>query len=73
MRISLYHFKTIKVCMIQGNVYRIYPDDEQKTLIEKHIGCARFIYNRFLRIKKTFYDKFRINISPTELDKYLPT
>jgi len=58
--------------MKRGNVYRIYPDDEQKTLIEKHIGCARFIYNCFLRIKKTFYDKFRINISLLELDKYLP-
>jgi len=58
--------------MKRGNVYRIYPDDEQKTLIEKHIGCARFIYNSFLRIKKTFYDKFRINISLLELDKYLP-
>ncbi len=58
--------------MKRGNVYRIYPDDEQKTLIEKHIGCVRFIYNRFLSIKKTFYDKFRINISLTELDKYLP-
>ncbi len=58
--------------MKMGNVFRIYPDDEQKTLIEKHIGSCRFIYNRFLHIKKVFYDKFRINISLSQLDKYLP-
>jgi putative transposase len=58
--------------MMQGNVFRIYPDDDQKTLIEKHISSCRFIYNRFLHIKKVFYEKFRIDVSLLELEKYLP-
>ena len=28
--------------------FRIYPNTEQKTLIQKTFGCARFVYNHFL-------------------------
>ena len=28
--------------------FRIYPNDEQQTLIQKTFGCARFVYNHFL-------------------------
>jgi len=59
--------------MKTGMVFRIYPgNDEQKTLIEKHIGCTRFIYNKLLEYKQIYYDKFRINISLTELEKFIP-
>lgn len=59
--------------MKKGNVYRIYPiNDEQKIMLEKHFGSTRFVYNKLLEFKKIFYDKFRINISLTELEKYLP-
>ena len=59
--------------MKKGCLYRIYPaNDEQRTLIEKHIGCSRFIYNKLLEYKQIMYDKFRINVSLTELEKYLP-
>lgn len=47
--------------------YRIYPNQEQITLIQKTFGCARFVYNHFLeeRIKTyketgktpTFFDQ----------------
>lgn len=30
--------------------FRIYPTSEQATLINKTIGCARFVYNRFLAL-----------------------
>ena len=28
--------------------FRLYPNNEQKTLIEKSFGCSRYIYNYFL-------------------------
>ena len=34
--------------MFKGYEYRIYPTDEQKTLINKTIGCTRFVYNKLL-------------------------
>jgi putative transposase len=35
---------------------RIYPDEEQRTLIEKHFGSTRFVWNYFLRKRKEYYD-----------------
>ena len=32
----------------KGYVLRIYPTDKQKELINKTIGCTRFVYNHFL-------------------------
>jgi putative transposase len=58
--------------MKKGNVYRIYPTEEQKIMLEKHFGACRFIYNRFLHIRQTMYDKFKISITRTCLDEQLP-
>jgi putative transposase len=58
--------------MKKGNVYRIYPTEEQKIMLEKHFGACRFIYNRFLHIRQTMYDKFKISINRTCLDEQLP-
>jgi putative transposase len=57
--------------MIQGNKYRIYPNKEQKVLLEKHIGCCRFVYNKLLHIKKTLYEKFRASISEFDLNTHI--
>ena len=57
--------------MIRGNRYRIYPDKEQKALMEKHFGSSRFVYNKLLEIKSLLYKKFRISISKPELDNHL--
>ena len=32
--------------------FRMYPNDNQKELINKTIGCTRFIYNYMLNLKK---------------------
>ena len=32
--------------------YRLYPNSEQKVLIAKHFGCARFVYSWALSEKK---------------------
>ncbi len=34
--------------ILKGYVLRLYPTDKQKELINKTIGCTRFIYNHFL-------------------------
>ena len=34
--------------VLKGYTFRLYPNDEQKTLIEKSFGCSRYIYNYFL-------------------------
>lgn len=37
--------------MYKGYCYRIYPNKEQKEMIEKTFGCCRFVYNYFLDMK----------------------
>ena len=34
--------------ILKGHVFRLYPDKNQEQLINKTIGCSRFIYNYFL-------------------------
>ena len=34
--------------ILKGYVFRLYPNKEQAELINKTIGCSRFIYNYFL-------------------------
>ena len=57
--------------MKRGNLYRIYPNKEQKVLLEKHFGSYRFVYNKFLHIRSTFYDKFKMSVSKSYLDEQL--
>ena len=42
---------------IQNKAYkfRLYPNKEQSILIDKTIGCARFIYNKMLNDKIEYY------------------
>ena len=41
--------------VLTGYVFRMYPNEEQKILIEKTFGCNRFIYNHFLNEKINDY------------------
>ena len=52
--------------------YRIYPNKEQQELINKHIGCCRFVYNLCLEKKINAYKSSKKNISCFELIKLLP-
>lgn len=51
---------------------RIYPTIEQAILIDKTIGCCRFVYNNGLNTKITQYEKDKTNISAYDLIKQLP-
>ena len=56
--------------ILKGYVFRMYPDEKQEELINKTIGCSRFIYNHFLddKIKeykivgksKSAYDQIKL-------------
>jgi len=53
--------------------FRLYPNDYQKDLIEKTLGCSRQVYNEFLSITKKEYEKdHNYKIDKYELIKLLP-
>lgn len=49
--------------MIQNKViykaykYRLYPDADQEIFLHQHFGAVRFVYNRFLALRKEAYEK----------------
>lgn len=43
--------------------YRIYPNNNQKELINKTFGCCRFVYNTFLEKKMNLYKESKENMS----------
>ncbi len=42
---------------------RLYPNKEQKTLLDKHFGCVRFVYNHFLNVRNIEYKTNKVNMS----------
>ena len=50
---------------------RIYPNEEQKILLEKTFGANRFIYNYFLNLKIKLYEFYKINLSYNNSSKIL--
>ncbi|BAU28801.1 putative transposase [Aneurinibacillus soli] len=40
----------------KGFKFRIYPTEEQATLINKSIGCVRYVFNHFLAKRKEMYE-----------------
>ena len=45
--------------------YRLYPNKDQAQLIDRTIGCARFIYNRMLSDKIEYYKEHKKSLSNT--------
>ena len=54
--------------------FRIYPNKEQKVLIAKTFGCARFIYNRMLSDKIKYYEETgkKLNNTPAQYKSAFP-
>ena len=52
--------------------YRLYPTKDQKTLIARHLGCCRFVYNWALARKNLAYRDDGISLSRYDLMKQLP-
>lgn len=57
--------------MIKGYRIRIYPNKEQKILIEKHMGCCRFIWNYMLNLQNENYKKGNKYISRYDMIRSL--
>ncbi|TPE42392.1 RNA-guided endonuclease TnpB family protein [Pontibacter mangrovi] len=58
--------------MLKAFKYRLYPTEEQATLLNKHIGSCRFVYNLALETKQTAYAGFKTNLTCFDLVKQLP-
>ena len=52
--------------------YRLYPNKEQQELINKHIGCCRYIYNYGLEKKIKTYQISKKAISRFDIQRELP-
>lgn len=52
--------------------YRLYPNEEQKVLIAKHIGSCRFIYNYALAKKVKAFQTDKTNLSRFDIQADLP-
>lgn len=45
--------------MLRAYKYRLYPNKEQKILLEKHFGSCRFVYNRILALHNMLYKEYK--------------
>ena len=52
--------------------FRLYPNEEQKVLIYKTLGCARFVYNYMLAARKDAYTRDRTSLRKYDCVKMLP-
>jgi len=57
--------------MLKAFKYRLNPTEEQKVLLNKHIGASRFIYNLALETKQIAYAGNKHNLSCFELHSQL--
>lgn len=51
--------------------YRIYPNTEQKVLIDKTFGCVRFVYNQMLANRKAIYEQYKDDKETLKQQRYL--
>ena len=58
--------------ILKGYVFRLYPTKEQEQLINKTIGCSRFIYNYFLDDKIKEYKETGKSKSAFDQMKLIP-
>lgn len=52
--------------------FRIYPSEVQKELIEKSLGCTRFVYNNMLSLQIREYEEKGKSYSKYDLIKMIP-
>ena len=59
--------------ILKGYVFRLYPNEKQEQLINKTIGCARFVYNYFLDDKIKEYKEIGKSKSAYDQAKLIPS
>ncbi len=50
--------------MKKGLEIRLYPSKEQRVLIDKTLGCSRFVYNHVLALKKELWEDYKLSFNP---------
>lgn len=50
---------------------RIYPNQEQKILIDKTFGCVRYVYNHMLKLKQKAYNIFELKLNYIKISNVL--
>lgn len=50
--------------MKKGLEIRLYPSKEQRVLIDRTLGCSRFVYNRVLAMKKELWEDYKLSFNP---------
>ncbi len=50
--------------MKKGLEVRLYPSKEQRVLIDRTLGCSRFVYNHILALKKELWEDYKFNFTP---------
>jgi len=58
--------------MLKSFKYRLNPNKTQEELINKHIGCARFVFNLALECKQMAYAGAKVNLTCFDLNKQIP-
>ena len=56
--------------MLRAIKVRLYPNKEQEQMLNKVLGCYRFVYNQMLALKQNTYNEKNKSLALTELSKY---
>ena len=56
--------------MLKSYKFRLYPNKEQETLIQKTFGCVRFVYNQCLAYKIDKYKTEEVSLSKIDINNY---
>ena len=49
--------------MKKGLEVRLYPSKEQRVLIDRTLGCSRFVYNHVLALKKELWEDYKLSFN----------
>ena len=58
--------------MLTAETYRLYPTMEQRILFAKTAGCARYVYNHGLALKKEAWELRQERVSSAQISALLP-
>lgn len=56
--------------MLKSCKFRLYPNKEQESLIQKTFGCVRFVYNQCLAYKIDKYKTEEVSLSKIDVNNY---
>ena len=57
--------------MLKSYKYRIYPNDEQRSILDHNFGCVRLVYNLGLEVRQAAYCSARKSVSFFDMCKQL--